>query len=261
LRRAEFSQVDRDTISANRYDPHLLRFQLVETLLLLGNAIMAARRASTLNPVRKAKKYVKEAVMGVVGTAVVAGLLAAFGINGNNPFTSDPNTPQGKLAKVVEEAAVKAKSKVAAAAHEGKLPNVAPETQKKIEAMLTSTIGGSRTNTTSTSSSDPLVGKWEQLVYNPGNSQWYSGGIFQVSGRPSSYSVAYLDYSRTPAEFVNAAGITDIAFANDEWTFSSKVDANEVLTFKLRRVDMQTFQGYCYQNGQQVAANTWRRVP
>jgi hypothetical protein len=225
---------------------------------------MAARRSSTLNPVRKAKKYVKEAVMGVVGTAVAAGLLAAFGINGNNPFASDPNTPQGKLAKVVEEVAVEAKAKVAEAAHEGKLPKVAPETQKKIEAMLASTTGALRSNSTSTStssSSDPLVGKWEQLVYNPGNSQWYSGGIFQVSGKPSSYSISYLDYSRNPAEFVNAAGITDVAFANDEWTFSSKVDANEVLTFKLRRVDGQTFQGYCYQNGQQVAANTWRRVP
>lgn len=224
---------------------------------------MAARRSSTLNPVRKAKKYVKEAVMGVVGTAVAAGLLAAFGINGNNPFASDPNTPQGKLAKVVEEVAVEAKEKVAEAAHEGKLPKVAPETQKKIEAILAST-GSARANSASTStssSSDPLVGKWEQLVYNPGNSQWYSGGIFQVTGKPSSYSIAYLDYSRNPAEFVNAAGITDVAFANDEWTFSSKVDANEVLTFKLRRVDGQTFQGYCYQNGQQVAANTWRRVP
>jgi hypothetical protein len=223
---------------------------------------MAARKSSSLNPVRKAKKYVKEAVMGVVGTAVAAGLLAAFGLNGNNPFASDPNSAQGKLAKVVEKVAVEAKAKVAEAAKEGKLPNVAPETQKKIEAMLASTSRSSSTNSTSTSSSgDPLAGKWEQLVYNPGNSQWYSGGIFQVSGRPSSYSIAYLDYSRTPAEFVNAPGIVDIAFANDEWTFTSKVDSGEVLTFKLKRIDMQTFQGYCYQNGQQVAANTWRRVP
>ena len=157
---------------------------------------MAARRASLItSPVRKAKRYVKEAVLGVIGTAVAAGLLAAFGINGNNPFASDPNSAQGKLAKVVENAAVEAKEKVAEAAHEGKLPSLNVGAQKTIESLL----GSSDSN-------DPIVGKWEQLVYNPQNSQWYSGGIFRVSGRSGSYSVAYLDYSRTPGRFCHGSG-------------------------------------------------------
>jgi hypothetical protein len=214
---------------------------------------MAARRASLItSPVRKAKRYVKEAVMGVVGTAVAAGLLAAFGLNGNNPFASDPNSAQGKLAHVVEEVAIEAKEKIAEAANEGKLPKLNISTQKTIGKLLGSSF--------SSSSSDPIVGKWEQLVYNPGNSQWYSGGIFRVSGQPSSYSVAYLDNTRTPADFVVAPGIVDMQFVNGQWTFSSQISPNEVLNFKLSRVDAQTFQGYCYQNGQQVAANTWRRV-
>ena len=105
-----------------------------------------------------------------------------------------------------------------------------------------------------------IEGLWEQLVYNPEDKQWYSGGIYRVSKEQQEYRLAFLDYSEVKPVFVSIAGIKNLRHAEGVFSFESHLDAGEVLQFKLQKKDENTFQGYCYQNGVQLSVNAWRRV-
>lgn len=198
----------------------------------------------------KDKSWFRELLVGVSGTVIGAVVLAAMGLNPEGPTPSDKaRLPSAQLQAPVEAGSPNLATLVAAASL----------TQPPSEP-LAAGFDPATTTTLSAEQAPPLMGKWEQWIYHPVHKKWYSGGIYRVAIRQQKLAMAILDNTDVDADVINSLGITEVAYVDGLWTFNSQLESEELLHFELRCVDKDTFSGYCYQNGEALSANTWRRV-
>jgi hypothetical protein len=198
----------------------------------------------------KGKSWFRELLVGVSGTVIGAIVLAAMGLNPDGPTPSDQGRlPTAQLHAPLEAGTPSLSTLVAA------VTATQPPVEPPVEGFDPAThivIPGEQ--------APPLMGKWEQWVYHPVHKKWYSGGIYRITIRQQKLAMSILDNTDVDTDMVNSLGLTEVSYIDGLWTFNSQLESEEQLHFQLRCIDKDTFCGYCYQNGEALSANTWRRV-
>lgn len=200
---------------------------------------------------RKAKNWLKEIVVGVSGTVVGAMVLAAMGINSEGKVASTAPQPGVAEQRTTLDAGSSVPPLLSLASSLTLQPNEPPPTQGFREQPQQQPAA---------SLLPSLIGKWEQWIYHPEHQQWYSGGIYRVTIKQQRLAMSILDNTDVVPEMINSQGLADVTYENGVWSFYSQLEIGEVLHFKLRCIDEDTFSGHCHQDGQTLSANTWRRV-
>jgi TIR domain len=103
-----------------------------------------------------------------------------------------------------------------------------------------------------------LVGRWQQQAFDPVNDQWIASGEYQVLITSQELSMATVDTTSIGPGRERPQKISNVQFDGETWSFQSTLEGVSA-TFRLKKVDDNTFEGYAEIDGEPVEKNRWSR--
>ena len=105
-----------------------------------------------------------------------------------------------------------------------------------------------------------LIGEWQQLRFDPVSKGWVSGGVYQVFAKNNTLHMSTIETWTAPSNSTRSLEVSNVSFDGQHWSFESKWDIGVIATFRLKKIDENTFEGYSWVEGQQVEKNRWLRL-